>query len=137
MQEAPYLLRQAPGPHPAPHHTTPTPTHQTSPAPSASAPPAVARRLSEQAERRRSVHTPSTGGSGLAGAPPGGAPGSASQPGGAAGGEAPHPHPYGRVIDFIAESDEDLAGEEGADVAVVRVLSGPHGIPPTEATGSR
>lgn len=95
----------------------------------------VARRLSEQAERRRSMHTPSTGGSahtasagGASAGRGGAAPGA---PGGGAGG---HHHHYGRVIELLPE---DLLGEPGVDVAVVRVLSAPHGTPPDEATGAR
>lgn len=126
-------------PHLRPIHnpSVPSPTCLLPPPPAA----AVARRLSEQAERRRSVHTPSTGGSALgsagggsAGAAPGSAGGASSGPG--TPGE--HAHPYGRVIDFIPEGG-DLAGVlgDGEDVAVVRVLSAPQAIPPTEATGAR
>ena len=93
----------------------------------------VARRLSEQAERRRSMHTPSTGGSG--GPPSAGRPSPGG--GGGAGGGAPgggHQHHYSRVIELVSE---DLLGEPDVDVAVVKVLSAPHGTPPDEATGSR
>ncbi len=104
-------------------------------------PGAVARRLSEQAERRRSVHTPSTGGSALGSAGGGSAGGAPGSVGGASGGPSTpgeHPHPHGRVIDFIPEGG-DLAGVlgDGEDVAVVRVLSAPQPIPPIEATGAR
>lgn len=104
-------------------------------------PGAVARRLSEQAERRRSVHTPSTGGSALGSAGGGSAGGATGSVGGASGGPSTpgeHPHPHGRVIDFIPEGG-NLAGVlgDGEDVAVVRVLSAPQPIPPIEATGAR
>lgn len=97
----------------------------------------VARRLSEQAERRRSIHTPSTGASG---GPPSAAhpsPGAGSLGGGGYGGDGgggQHSYHYSRVIELLPE---DLIGQPGDDVAVIRVLSAPCGTPPHEATGSR
>lgn len=104
----------------------------------------VARRLSEQAERRRSLHTPSTGGgsglsagSALRGSPFGSAAGSAGGTAGGSGG-GHHPHLHHRVIELMPEDALPGVGtEEGVDVAVVKVLSTPCGMPPEEHTGAR
>lgn len=98
----------------------------------------VARRLSEQAERRRSVHTPSTGASGGAPSAAHTSPGAGSLGGGSWGaggsGGGHHGYHYSRVIELLPE---DLVGQPGDDAAVIRVLSAPCATPPHEATGSR
>eukprot|EP00887_Chlorella_sp_A99_P007742 scaffold20.g7742.t1 len=88
----------------------------------------VARRLSEQAERRRAAGTPSTGEGG-------GAEAHAGTPGAAAahvGQRSTMP-----VIEF--ESVQELApfAEHGSSSAVLNVLSAPYYAPPTEAARTR
>ena len=85
------------------------------------------------------MHTPSTGGSAFTGA--GGASGAPASGGRASpftagGGSSGHPFQYGRVIELVAE---DLlgGGDDDADVAVVKVLSAPHPMPPDEHMGAR
>ena len=85
------------------------------------------------------MHTPSTGGTaftsagGASGAP---ASGGRASPFTAGGGGGGHPFQYGRVIELVAE---DLVGDgdDDADVAVVKVLSAPHPMPPDEHMGAR
>lgn len=96
----------------------------------------VARRLSEQAERRRSLHTPSTGASGgptsaARPSPGGGSQGAGGSWGGGGGYNGYH---YSRVIELLPE---DLVGQPGDDAAVIKVLTAASATPPHEATGSR
>ena len=67
-----------------------------------------------------------------------GAPGSGGRasPFTAGGGSGGHAFQYGRVIELLAE---DLLGDgdDDADVAVVKVLSAPHPMPPDEHMGAR
>lgn len=102
----------------------------------------VARRLSEHAERRRSMHTPSTGG-GSAGAAsaarsPFGSAGGTPAPGGGAAGQ-PHLHAHHRVIELLpADALPEVDGlEKEGDAAVFRLLSAPCSMPPDEQPAPR
>lgn len=102
----------------------------------------VARRLSEHAERRRSMHTPSTGGASggpgsAARTPFGSAAGTPGPGAGAAAGTQPQAHH--RVVELLpADSLPDVAGlEKEGDAAVFRVLSAPCGMPPDEQPAAR